>query len=73
MALTPDGSVKPSLCEGELVVPRFKVAHLREQGQDMLLFPLDSSVHHKSNDEKRIFWKSWRLALTQRVSREPPR
>ena len=33
-------------------MPRVKVAHLREQGQNMLIFPLDSSTHHKSNAEK---------------------
>ena len=31
---------------------RFKLAHLREQGQDMLIFPLDPNVHHKTNAEK---------------------
>lgn len=28
-------------------MPQFDVAHIREQGQDMLLFPLDSSFHQK--------------------------
>ena len=35
-------------------MPKFKVAHLREQGQNMLLFPLDSSFHHKSPDEQSV-------------------
>jgi hypothetical protein len=33
-------------------MPHFKVAHIREQGQNMLIFPLDSSVHHKTDAEK---------------------
>lgn len=33
-------------------MPRYKVAHIREQGQNMLIFPLDSSVHHKTSNEK---------------------
>ena len=31
-------------------MPHFKVAHIREQGQDMLIFPLDGGFHHKAND-----------------------
>jgi hypothetical protein len=33
-------------------MPSIKVAHLREQGQNMLLFPLDSSFHHKPDHEQ---------------------
>lgn len=34
-------------------MPNFEVAHLREQGQDMLLFALDgNSFHHKSDAEQ---------------------
>lgn len=34
-------------------MPRYKVAHLYEQGQNMLLFPVDGgSIHHKTNSEK---------------------
>lgn len=33
-------------------MPKFSVAHLREQGQDMLLFPLDSSFHHKTDEQQ---------------------
>ena len=33
-------------------MPSFKVAHLREQGQDMLIFPLDSGIHQKTDSEK---------------------
>ena len=32
---------------------RIKVAHIREQGQDMLLFPLDGGVHQKPDSEKQ--------------------
>lgn len=33
-------------------MPKFIAAHLREQGQDMLLFPLESSFHHKTADQQ---------------------
>lgn len=33
-------------------MPKFKVAHLREQGQNMLLFPLDSSFHGKTDEQQ---------------------
>lgn len=34
-------------------MPTFKLAHIREQGQNMLLFPLDRSFGYKSAAEKR--------------------
>lgn len=34
-------------------MPTFKVAHLREQGQDLVIIPLDSSFGHKSEQEQR--------------------
>ena len=33
-------------------MPRFKVAHLRQQGQDMVIVPLDSSFGRKMEQEK---------------------
>jgi hypothetical protein len=33
-------------------MPTFKLAHIREQGQNMLLFPLDRSFDLKSDLEK---------------------
>ena len=33
-------------------MPSFNVAHIREQGQDMLLFPLDDSFDYKSSTEQ---------------------
>src|SRR5258708_36141986 len=33
-------------------MPRFKVAHLRQQGQDMVIVPLDSSFGRKIEQEK---------------------
>ena len=36
-------------------MPRFKVAHIREQGQDMIIVPLDSTFGRKvSNDQQSI-------------------
>jgi hypothetical protein len=34
-------------------MPRLKVAHLREQGQDMVIVPLDSSFGLKSEQEQK--------------------
>jgi hypothetical protein len=34
-------------------MPTFKVAHLHEQGQDMVIVPLDSNFGHKSQQEQR--------------------
>lgn len=33
-------------------MPDYDVAHLCEQGQDMLLFPLDGTIHNRSDREK---------------------
>lgn len=33
-------------------MPTFKVAHVREQNQNMLLFPLDDSFAQKSNEAR---------------------
>jgi len=33
-------------------MPSFDVAHIQEQGQNMLLFPLNSSFGHKSSSEQ---------------------
>ena len=33
-------------------MPHFKLAHLREQGQDMIIVPLDRSFGAKSGDEQ---------------------
>lgn len=33
-------------------MPRFKVAHLREQGVDLVIIPLESSFGNKSSDEQ---------------------
>ena len=33
-------------------MPKFSVAHLREQGQDMLLFPLDSAFHQRTDEQQ---------------------
>ena len=34
-------------------MPSFDVAHIREQGQDMILFPLDDSFGYKTSDDQR--------------------
>lgn len=34
-------------------MPRFNVAHLREQGQDMVIVPLDSTFGAKLSSEQR--------------------
>lgn len=34
-------------------MPRFKVAHLHEQGQDLIIVPLDSNFGHKAEDDQQ--------------------
>jgi hypothetical protein len=36
----------------KIKMPRFKVAHLREQGQDMVIIPLASDFEHKPDQEQ---------------------
>lgn len=31
---------------------KYKIAHVKEQGQQMIIIPLDSSFHHKTSDEQ---------------------
>lgn len=33
-------------------MPRFRVAHIHEQGQNMIIFPLDQSFGDKSNQDQ---------------------
>jgi hypothetical protein len=33
-------------------MPRFKAAHVREQGQDMIIFPLDGAFDRESDAQK---------------------
>lgn len=33
-------------------MPRFEAAHLREQGQDMIIFPLDRSFDRKTDEDR---------------------
>jgi hypothetical protein len=33
-------------------MPRFRVAHIREQGIDLIIIPLESSFGYKSKDEQ---------------------
>jgi len=33
-------------------MPTFKLAHIHEQGQDMLLFPLNPDIGHKTPEEQ---------------------
>lgn len=33
-------------------MPRFKAAHIREQGIDLIIVPLESSFHHKPQQEQ---------------------
>ena len=33
-------------------MPHFRIAHLREQGQNMVIVPLDSSFGHKTREDQ---------------------
>ena len=34
-------------------MPKFQVAHVKEQGVDLIIIPLDRSFNYKSEDEQR--------------------
>jgi hypothetical protein len=34
-------------------MPRFKIAHVREQGVDMIIVPLDDAFEHRSSAEQQ--------------------
>lgn len=42
----------------------FDVAHLREQGQDMIIIPLDRDFGYKSGDEQAAIHRSLQLCAT---------
>lgn len=35
-------------------MPHFRIAHMREQGQDMIIVPLESSFGNKSSDDQHV-------------------
>ena len=47
----------------------FDVAHIREQGQDMIVFPMNSSIDYKSDQQKReIMFDLQRCASSARLA-----
>ena len=42
-------------------MPKFPVAHLHEQGQDMVIVPLEGSFDHKSDEEQQAIIKELQL------------
>ncbi len=42
-------------------MPRFKVAHLHEQGQDMVIVPLEGSFDYKSDEEQQAIIEELQL------------
>lgn len=38
-------------------MPSFDVAHVREQGQNLIIAPLDGSFANKSNDDQNRCWR----------------
>lgn len=43
---------------------KYKIAHVREQGQQMIIAPLDSSFHNKSQQAQREFMNAFQLAAS---------
>ncbi|MGX9392577.1 hypothetical protein ACWX0K_20285 [Nitrobacteraceae bacterium UC4446_H13] len=43
----------PGFQPGVFLMPTFKVAHIREQGQDMIIFPLNSAFGRQSESERQ--------------------
>lgn len=46
-------------------MPCFKLAHIHEQGQDMLLFPLDNSFEFSSSDQQNATVEELELRANQ--------
>lgn len=47
----------------------FDVAHIREQGQDMIVFPMNSSIDYKSDQQRReIMFSLQRCASSARLA-----
>ncbi|MGA8172202.1 MAG: hypothetical protein WB816_15405 [Methylocystis sp.] len=42
-------------------MPRFKVAHLHEQGEDMVIVPLEGSFDYKSDEEQQAIIEELQL------------
>jgi hypothetical protein len=42
-------------------MPSYKVAHLREQGQDMIIVPLDSSFGRQSSSDQNAFMSDFQV------------
>jgi hypothetical protein len=34
-------------------MPKYKAAHIHEQGQDMIIFPLDAKFDHMTDSDKQ--------------------
>ena len=49
-------------------MPSFDVAHLREQGQDMIIAPLERSFGQKSNSDQNLFMRQLQ-ARAKRLTR----
>jgi hypothetical protein len=45
--------VKAALFKGTSAMPRFKVAHIKKDGVDLIIIPLESSFGHKSDSDQR--------------------
>jgi len=43
----------PGFQDGSILMPTFKVAHIREQGQDMIIFPLNSAFGRQPETEQQ--------------------
>ncbi|PWE39599.1 hypothetical protein C9I50_18180 [Pseudomonas prosekii] len=43
---------------------RYRIAHIKEQGQQMIIAPLDSSFNSRSQDEKNDFMNAFQAAAT---------
>ena len=44
-----------NLDSGGLGMPTYKIAHIRQQGQDMIIVPLDGQFEHKSPSTQSAF------------------
>lgn len=43
---------------------KYKIAHVREQGQQMIIAPLDGSFNNRSQQEKNDFMEAFQIAAS---------
>jgi hypothetical protein len=49
---------------GAFGMPRYKVAHIKEQGQQMIIIPLESAFGHKGSSDQQQEYNEFQMRAT---------